>query len=134
MHEQRSPLTGVERRLLGLLGARNGSASPRELRETTRVPARTLTRALAHLHEDGLLAERSKRVVSLSPAAWHMLYTAQPTRTPSARTIPRAAADERSMPTPLDFEPEPHVHDEDDAALGDAGESRRGFWAGLLEG
>jgi len=73
---RRDALTRDEEHILGLLGARRGSASPRDLRETSGLPARTLTRALAGLERKCLLARRSKRRVELAAAGWLLLYMA----------------------------------------------------------
>jgi hypothetical protein len=131
-------LTDTELRLVGVLGARSGSASPRELRETTRVPPRTLTRALGHLDKAGLLAERTKSVVRLSAGAWQLLDRPQATQRPVPRTTFRARVDDRQSGAPtLRSEPsegskpeEPSENPNGAAQDDDSG----GFFKGLLEG
>lgn len=80
MQDQRAT-TDTDRRLLGALGARDGHASPAELREATALSPRTFTRSLGRLDSAGLLAERSKRIVRLSASAWQLL---DPTSRPDA--------------------------------------------------
>jgi DNA-binding IclR family transcriptional regulator len=68
-----SPVATADRRVLAALGARDGRASPAELRQATGLPPRTLTRALGRLALAGLLAERSKGIVVLSARGWLLL-------------------------------------------------------------
>jgi hypothetical protein len=81
MEDQQRSITDADLRLLGVLGARDGRATPGELRKATGLAARTLTRALGRLDAEGLLAERSKGIVSLSASAWQLL---DPTSRPGA--------------------------------------------------
>jgi DNA-binding transcriptional ArsR family regulator len=76
----------IDLRLLGALGARGGSASPRELREAVGLPPRTFTRTLGRLDAAGLLAERSKGTVTLSASAWLLLQKPAEPKRPARRT------------------------------------------------
>jgi hypothetical protein len=124
MTEQHRRVGDGDLRVLRALGARAGSESPRRLREATGLPARTCTRVLSRLHAAGLLSERSKAVVRLSPAGWALLQrplrevrpgtggnaragcrsqpVAFPPPPPAGRTAPRAATARES---PASIEP-----------------------------
>ena len=147
----------ADRRLLGALGARDGCASPAELREATGLPPRTLTRALGRLDAAGLLAERSKRIVTLSAPAWCLLQPASRpdadlgveqrhrAQTPAVFRA-RARSDERASTPPareaprfdLGEEEQLDVDGDEPAYEDEWGESpvnaRGGFWTGFLEG
>jgi hypothetical protein len=105
------PLTDIELRLLGVLGARGGRSSPGGLREATGVSARTLTRALGRLDEAGLLAKRSKRVVRLSAAAWQLLDRPQVATRQVQRPVFRARVEDRPSSAPT-LRSEPSEPDE----------------------
>jgi len=148
----------IDLRLLGALGARGGSASPRELREAIGLPARTFTRTLGRLDAAGLLAERSKGTVTLSASAWLLLQEPAEPERPAHRidapTVVRARApspfpetrreperrperpDEPDEPREPDGQPdvdadEPDYEDEpDETPDADTG---GGFWRGFSE-
>ena len=157
--QRQATIADADQRLVAALGARAGRASPGELREATGLPRRTITRALGRLDGAGLLADRSKSIVTLSARGWFLLEPLSASgaehRVAHGRRTQRAGAfkastrgDElprsaRSPETDPEFDlDEEEQLDGDENTLGyedELGESqatdaRGGFWAGFVKG